>query len=396
MKVYIDAGHNHSGGDTGAEGNGLREQDVTFGIADKLRVLLEGAGLKVRMSRNALEDNVGRTVTESINGRVSMANEWGAELFVSIHCNSGGGTGCEVLVYEHGSEAARVAQRVCDAVCARLGLAKRGVKARPDLGVLRGTACPAVLVETAFLDHAADSAKLRERQAEFAQAIFEGVTGGTSGKGEEVMGQTVQKLDNIWVQEIEPAGFGIAVCDCKKRSVGVSNYFNAGFFAAESGGKTIPVGNLACDGEIVAQAKDNPGWINVAGRKLTTIYTTADGGCGLVKTDDLSGIAGLKCAVSGVPVIVGGKQVSMEEVKAEGYDGSELYETWHGFLGLRHGKLVYVAARCDWGQMCWILVALGIYDAVKLDGGGSFILHNGRELEGTAENRRINNVGMWS
>ena len=29
MKICIDAGHNHSGWDTGASGNGLREQDIT-------------------------------------------------------------------------------------------------------------------------------------------------------------------------------------------------------------------------------------------------------------------------------------------------------------------------------------------------------------------------------
>ena len=45
--------------------------------------------------------------------------------------------------------------------------------------------------------------------------------------------------------------------------------------------------------------------------------------------------------------------------------------------------------------MCWALVALGIYDAIKLDGGGSFILKNGKILEETNENRRIHNIGVW-
>ena len=51
--------------------------------------------------------------------------------------------------------------------------------------------------------------------------------------------------------------------------------------------------------------------------------------------------------------------------------------------------------KCGFDEMCWALVAFGIYDAVKLDGGGSFILKNGKELEGTTENRRIHNVGVW-
>ena len=208
--------------------------------------------------------------------------------------------------------------------------------------------------------------------------------------------QTVQKLDHIWVQEIEPLAFGLHVCDCKKRSVGVANYFNAGFFASLADGSTIPVGNLAADGQVVAQAADNPCWINVAGQRLSTIVVTNDEAAKLVKTDRLDNIAGLRTAVSGIPIIKDAKRVSLEEIRQEGYDGSELYDTWHGFLGLRHGKLVYVATKCDFGQMCWILVALGIYDAIKLDGGGSFLLYNGKELAGTSENRRINNVGMWS
>lgn len=207
---------------------------------------------------------------------------------------------------------------------------------------------------------------------------------------------TVMKLPSeVYIQEIPPIDFEIMPCDCAKRDITIPNYFNCGYFAVEKGGKTIPVGNLANNGEILAQARDNPDWINVAGHKLTTIYTTIDGTCGLAKTDDLSAVSGLKTAVSGIPIIVGGKYVPLEDIKAEGYFGDELYDTWHGFLGIRHGKLVYAAMKCGFSEMCWALVALGIYDAVKLDGGGSFILKNGKELAGTSENRRIHNVGVW-
>lgn len=209
------------------------------------------------------------------------------------------------------------------------------------------------------------------------------------------MAQTVQLLTNIWIQEIDPLSFGLYECDCAKRRVGVANYFNAGFFAVETGGKTIPVGNLANDEYIITQSCDNPTWINVARKPLTTIYVTTDGVPHMAKLDNLSSISNLKTAISGIPIISNGRRVDITDIKKEGYDGSELYDTWHGFLGIRQNKLVYVAAKCDFGQMCWILVALGIYDAIKLDGGGSFILHNDVELIGTSENRRINNVGMW-
>ena len=392
MKIFVDAGHNHSGEDTGASGFGLKEQDVSFYIAEKLAELLRQAGHEVKMSRNALEDNVGNTVSESINGRANMANNWGADLFLSIHCNAGGGAGTETLVYQHGNSAAETAQKICDVVCERLELKNRGVKERPDLGVLRLTNMPAVLVETAFIDNESDAWKLKNKQELFAQAIFEGI----AEKEETNVPLTVMKLPGeVYIQEIPPIDFEIMPCDCGKRDITIPNYFNCGYFAGEKGGKTIPVGNLANNGEILAQAKDNPDWINVARHKLTTIYTTIDGTCGLAKTDDLTTVSGLKTAVSGIPIIVGGKYVPLEDIKAEGYFGDELYNTWHGFLGIRHGKLVYVAMKCGFDEMCWALVALGIYDAVKLDGGGSFILKNGRELEGTSENRRIHNVGVW-
>lgn len=215
-------------------------------------------------------------------------------------------------------------------------------------------------------------------------------------KEETAMPLTVQKLDEVYVQTIDnPLSLGFHIFDCKKRSVGVPNYFNAGFFAQNADGSTVPVGNLADCGWVFSQSKDNADWINVAKKKLTTIYTTNAGECGMVQMDDISTIFDLRAAISGIPIARGGQQVSMDEIRAEGYDGSELYDTWHGFLGLRDGIPVYVAAKCGHESMFWILRALGIKDAIKLDGGGSFILHNGEEIISTSEDRRINNCGMW-
>ena len=396
MKIFIDAGHNYSGADTGAQGNGMREQDVTFAIADKLRVLFISAGHEVAMSRNQKTENVGSSLSDSLKKRADMANSWGANLFISIHCNAfnGKARGTETLVYSFGSQAAEYAEKIQHSVVTALGTANRGVKERKDLEVLRLTAMPAVLIETAFIDNPEDAILLRDRQDDFAKAIYEGVTGNTV-KEEVMMEQTVMKLpDEVYIQEILPQNFHLQVCDCRKRHVGRPKYFNAGFFSGDDS-ITVPVGNLACGGQIITQAKDNAGWINVSKKKLTTVYTTEDGQCGIVKADSLEEIAGLKEAVSGVPVIVGGRCIPMEEIQEEGYDGGECYDTWHGFLGIRHNKLVYVAMKCEFNQMCWALVALGIYDAIKLDGGGSFILHDVKDLEATTENRRIHNVGVW-
>ena len=208
-------------------------------------------------------------------------------------------------------------------------------------------------------------------------------------------GQTVMELEHVFVQEIFPTSFGIHKCDRRKRGIPVSNYFNLGFFAQDKNG-TVPVGNLADWGNILAQSADNPSWVNLYNKQLTTLYVKMDGQFGITKTNRLTTIDNLKTAVSGIPILQSGTPVNMETIKSEGYFGNELYDTWHGFLGLRGDSIVYVAAQCDFGQMPWILLSLGIRDAIKVDGGGSFILvNNGVELIGTPENRRINNIGMW-
>lgn len=399
MKIFIDPGHNATGGDRGASGFGLLEEDASFGIGARLAELLRAAGHEVKLSRNSASESVGDgTVNSSLSARCRMANEWGAELFCSIHCNAANGAahGTETLVYSGAGAAAEVAQRVQAAIVSRLGTADRGVKERPGLYVLKHTEMPAILVETAFIDNEADCWLLKSRPDDFAAAIAEGITG---GKIEETEGnnvaQTVIKLDNIYMQRMLPAEFEIMQADCAKREIGLPNYFNLGFFAVEAGGKTIPVGNLAVEGEIVAQAADNADWINLAGHELTTLYTTKNGGAGMAKTSRLDGLEGLRFAVSGIPILRGGKSVSLDEIKSEGYDGSELYDTWHGFLGIRGGEILYVAMECGFEMMKYYLDYLGISDAVKLDGGGSFILKNGREIAGTSENRRIHNVGVW-
>ncbi|MBR5236176.1 MAG: N-acetylmuramoyl-L-alanine amidase [Clostridia bacterium] len=398
MKIFIDAGHNHAGCDLGAVGNGLCEQDVTFQIAAALGPQLVARGHQVKMSRNEQADSIGQTESDSLYKRVQMANDWDAELFISIHCNAFDrkARGTETLVYSKKSAAYPVAEKVQTAVVKRLGTADRGVKERPDLVVLRQTNAPALLIETAFIDNKDDAALLKNNQKIFAEAIFSGICG-ESLKEEESLVQTVMKLPkDVYVQEIEPKDFRVVVCDVAKNDVPGQSYFNCGYFATEKGGKTIPVGNLASDGKIITQAKDNAEWINLSGKALTTIYTTNLGECGILKTDNLEVIKGLKAAVSGVPIIVGGKYVPYNKITSEGYFGNELYDAWHGFLGIRHGKLCYVAMKCDFDAMCWALVALGVYDAIKLDGGGSFILKDGKVLAATGENRRIHNVGVWN
>ena len=77
MKVTIDCGH--GGEDSGARGklNGYFESHGVLDIGLKLRALLESY-VEVQMVR---EDDTFVSLPE----RARMANEWGADIFCSIH-----------------------------------------------------------------------------------------------------------------------------------------------------------------------------------------------------------------------------------------------------------------------------------------------------------------------
>ena len=49
MKIYIDQGHNPRNPNAGAEGNGLREQDITYKVEDELEEDLQAAGIETRL-----------------------------------------------------------------------------------------------------------------------------------------------------------------------------------------------------------------------------------------------------------------------------------------------------------------------------------------------------------
>ena len=181
MKVYIDAGHNYSGVDTGAVGNGLKEQDITYKIASRVEKTLLAKGISVKMSRNSLTDNVvsGGSVSNSLRARYSSANEWKADIFVSIHCNANNDInahGCETYCYQKGTKAENLASNILNGLIWNTDLKSRGVKTA-NYAVLKNTNMPAVLVETAFIDNENDAAFLgsEDGQKQIAKGIAEGI-----------------------------------------------------------------------------------------------------------------------------------------------------------------------------------------------------------------------------
>lgn len=89
IKIFVDQGHNPSGPNTGAEGSGLLEQDVTYAVGVYLADLLRAdPRFEVRLSRSTPEEILGTSNATSLAERVRLANEWPADYFISIHCNA--------------------------------------------------------------------------------------------------------------------------------------------------------------------------------------------------------------------------------------------------------------------------------------------------------------------
>ncbi len=175
--IVIDPGHNYSGVDTGAVGNGLREQDITWYIAEKVKPLLEARGFNVVMTRNSIYDNCSTDSTSaSLAYRYNLANNIGADLFVSIHCNAGGGSGTETYCYYGSESGRRLATYIQNNIVSALGTSNRGVK-EAGFSVIKNTNMTAVLVETAFIDTASDAAKLGDKTCQqlYAESIAKGV-----------------------------------------------------------------------------------------------------------------------------------------------------------------------------------------------------------------------------
>jgi len=174
MKVYLDPGH--GGADSGEAANGILEKNVNLSVALKLKPLLLAQGIEVKLSRE--DDSF-----PDLNSRPAMANSWGADFFMSIHHNGGGGIGYEIYRSIRPDASLTLAQ----AIAARYEAIDRkphngGVQARQGsdghdyYAVIRGANMPAILSEYCYLDSLDVNAINSDAgQAAEVQAIASGI-----------------------------------------------------------------------------------------------------------------------------------------------------------------------------------------------------------------------------
>ncbi|BAY45556.1 cell wall hydrolase/autolysin [Scytonema sp. HK-05] len=168
--IMIDPGH--GGKDSGAPGlGGLLEKDVVLPISIKIANILQQKGVQVMLTRNA-------DYFVELQGRVDMADQANANLFVSIHANSVGArpdvNGLETYYYDSGLDLARVVHSTI--LQSIPTLRDRGVR-RARFYVLRKSSMPSILVETGYMTGQEDNPRLGspEYQNRMAEAIANGI-----------------------------------------------------------------------------------------------------------------------------------------------------------------------------------------------------------------------------
>ena len=165
MKICINGGHCPTR-DSGAVGSRITEADYTAHMMASVADYLTKAGCTVL------------TVQEKdLSDICRAANEWGADLFVSIHCNAANrrARGTETFAHYGSKEGKHLAACIQSQLIGAIDTIDRGVK-EAGFYVLKHTDAPAALVEIAFIDNKDDETLLLDRQDDIARAIARGVT----------------------------------------------------------------------------------------------------------------------------------------------------------------------------------------------------------------------------
>lgn len=163
MKIFINPGHCIDS-DSGAVGYGLTEAEVAMRIAKRVSSYLVAVDYDTKVFQY-----------DGLEEIVDVANYWDAELFISIHCNACDGNAQGTETFYNSVEGEKLATAIQNKIVLNLGTVDRGVKSA-NFFVLRYTKCPAVLVETAFIDNYHDNTLLYDYEDEFARAIACGIT----------------------------------------------------------------------------------------------------------------------------------------------------------------------------------------------------------------------------
>lgn len=181
-KVFINPWH-CPGIDPGAinKQTGISEAEIVLEIGCMVEAYLKAAGCEVKLlqSDNLAGEGCGENVC-------ATANAWGADVFLSLHCNAfnGQARGTEIFTSRGETKADKLATCILqqiintfgDALAVRSDWSDGDIDKESGLIVLLHTQMPAALYEMVFIDNDADLQFLLAHKDDMARAIARGVT----------------------------------------------------------------------------------------------------------------------------------------------------------------------------------------------------------------------------
>ena len=176
MKICVNPGHSGPGVDVGAVGpTGLYESDVSLAVGKLLANMIETEGHEAVLTRTERTD----PSNDDLKNIVNISNNSGADIFVSIHCNSFSTPvpeGTETWYFPGSAAGMTLAEHVQRELLAELGRKDRGTR-MANYFVIRYTYAPAVLVELAFISNPEEEQLLTDHNFQYnaAVAIWKGI-----------------------------------------------------------------------------------------------------------------------------------------------------------------------------------------------------------------------------
>ena len=159
--------------------NGRQEKDDVLKLVLAIGEILQNSGIDVEYTRTT-------DIYETPFQKATEANEAGVDFFISIHRNSSPLAnqymGVESLIYNLSGIKYEMAENI-NAQLETVGFKDLGVKARPNLVVLRRTKMPAILVEVGFINSDSDNTLFDKNFYDIAQAIADGILDTLEEKG---------------------------------------------------------------------------------------------------------------------------------------------------------------------------------------------------------------------
>jgi len=185
MRIVIDSGHSGSPDPGAVNANtGLKESDITLIVAKLVEQYLCAVGYEVKLTRTKWE----QAETDDLSYRTALANDWGADIFISLHCNSAANKsakGYEVWTSPGNTRGDKLATCIFKQIAGefpdrvgRVDYSDGDPDKEARFYVLMYTDAPACLVEIAFISNDEEAALLADDvwRDRYARAIARGVT----------------------------------------------------------------------------------------------------------------------------------------------------------------------------------------------------------------------------